>query len=79
MTDLDPVMVGEPLWTLSKDGHHSAETRVRSIPGIGLELRFTVNGELYYSHRYTEWAELEAAAREKRSDFEARGWGASYG
>lgn len=66
-------MVGEPLWTLQKDGH-SAEARVRSIPGIGLELRFTIDGELHYSHRFTVWAELEQAAKEKRGHFEARGW-----
>jgi hypothetical protein len=48
--------------------------RVRSIPGIGLELRFTIDGELHYSDRFTVWAELETAAREKRGDFEERGW-----
>jgi hypothetical protein len=73
VTELDPVMLGEPLWTLQKHGH-SAEARVRSIPGIGLELRFSIDGELYYSHRFTVWDELEQAAREKRGDFEARGW-----
>jgi hypothetical protein len=72
-TDLDPVIIGEPLWTLGKGGH-SAEARVRAIPDYGLELRFTIDGELNYSHRYTVWAELETAAREKRADFEARGW-----
>jgi hypothetical protein len=44
---LDPVIVGEPLWTLQKDGH-SAEARIRAIFGIGLELRFAINGELHY-------------------------------
>jgi hypothetical protein len=73
MTELDPVMVGEPLWTLQKDGH-SAEARVRAIPDYGLELRFSIDGELYYSHRFTAWEPLEQAAREKRSEFEARGW-----
>ena len=43
MSDLDPVLVGEPLWTLQKDGH-SAEARVRAIAGIGLELRFSIVG-----------------------------------
>jgi hypothetical protein len=72
MTDLDPVIVGEPLWTLQKDGH-SAEARVRAIPGIGLELRFSIDGELY-SHRFTAWEPLEQAAQEKKADFETRGW-----
>jgi hypothetical protein len=44
LPDLDRVMLGEPLWTLQKDGH-TAEARVRSIPGVGLELRFSVDGE----------------------------------
>jgi hypothetical protein len=39
VSDVDPVMVGEPLWTLRKDGH-VAEARVRAIPDYGLELRF---------------------------------------
>jgi hypothetical protein len=47
-------MVGEPLWTSQKDGH-SAEARVRAISSIGLELRFSIDGELYYSHRFTAW------------------------
>jgi hypothetical protein len=64
VTDLDPVMVGEPLWTLQKDGH-SAEARVRAIPDYGLELRFSIDGELYYSHRFTAWEPLEQAAREQ--------------
>jgi hypothetical protein len=66
VTDLDPVMVGEPLWTLRKDGH-SAEARVRAIAGI-LELRFSIDGELYYSHRDTAWGELDRAAQETRCE-----------
>jgi hypothetical protein len=73
VTDLDPVIVGEPLWVLRKDGH-SAEARVRAIPGIGLELRFSIDGELYYSHRFTAWEPLEQAAEEKKTDFLERGW-----
>jgi hypothetical protein len=69
VSDLDPVMVGEPLWTLRKDSH-SAEARVRAIPDYG-ELRFSIDGELYYSHRFTAWEPLEQAALEKRGDFEA--------
>lgn len=73
MTDLDPMMVGELLWVLTKDGH-AAEARVRAIAGIGLELRFSIDGELYYSHRYTAWERLEKAAAEKKTDFLERGW-----
>jgi hypothetical protein len=73
VSDLDPVIVGEPLWTLRKDGH-SAEARVRAIAGIGLELRFSIDGELYYSNRYTAWERLAEAAAEKKTDFLERGW-----
>ena len=73
MTDLDPVIVGEPLWTLQKDGH-VAEVRVRAIPAYGLELRFSIDDTLYYSHRYTAWERLEQAAAEKKTDFLERGW-----
>jgi hypothetical protein len=44
VSDLDPVMVGEPLWTLQKEGY-SAEARVRAIPGYALKLRFSIDGE----------------------------------
>jgi hypothetical protein len=73
MTELDPVMVGEPLWTLQKDGH-TAEARVRAIPDYGLELRFSIDDTLYYSHRFTAWEPLEEAAAEKKTDFLERGW-----
>ena len=67
------MMVGEPLWTLRK-GDLSAEARVRAIPDYGLELRFSIDGELYYSHRYTAWERIEEAAAEKKTDFLERGW-----
>jgi hypothetical protein len=35
VSDLDPVMIGEPLWTLRKD-RHVGEARVRAIPEYGL-------------------------------------------
>jgi hypothetical protein len=69
VTDLDPDMVGEPLWTLQKDGH-SADARVRAIPDYGLELRFSIDGE----HRFKTWEALERAAREKKADLFERGW-----
>jgi hypothetical protein len=57
VTDLDPVMVGEPLWTLQKDGH-IAEARVRAIPAYGLELRFSIDDKFYFSQRFTAWERL---------------------
>jgi hypothetical protein len=73
VTDLDPVMVGEPLWVLRKDWH-SAEARVRAIHNVGLELRFSVDDNLYFSQIFKAWEPLEQLAREKRSEFEAKGW-----
>ena len=37
---LEPVTLSEPLWVLRKE-HHTAEAHIRSIPGVGLELRFS--------------------------------------
>jgi hypothetical protein len=34
-------------------------------------LRFSIGGELYYSHRFTAWERLEEAAAEKKTDFRA--------
>jgi len=76
VTDLDPVMLGEPLWTLRK-GEHTAEARVRAIDGIGLELRYEWNRDLRASQVFKTWAELEQAADEKRRELEAKGWGDS--
>jgi hypothetical protein len=70
---LDPVIVGEPLWTLQKDGH-SASAEVRAVHGIGLELRFSIDGMLYHSQVFRQWSSLEQAAREKKADFLDRGW-----
>ena len=73
MTDLDPVMVGEPLWVLTKDGH-VAEARVRAIPDYGLELRFSIDDSLYHSQIFRDWPLLEQAAGEKKTDFLERRW-----
>jgi hypothetical protein len=70
---LEPVTLAPPLWTLTK-GTHTATAHVQAIDGVGLELRFTIDATLYHSHVFRDWASLEQAAREKRSDFEARGW-----
>lgn len=73
MSDVDPVIVGESLWTLRKDIHEASD-HVRSIDGVGLELRFMIDGSLYHSQIFRDWPALEQAAREKRGDFEERGW-----
>jgi hypothetical protein len=70
---LEPVTLAPPLWTLRKDVHESS-AHVRSIDGAGLELRFMIDGELRHSQLFRDWTLLQQAAREKRGDFEARGW-----
>ncbi len=62
-----------PLWTLRKDAHE-AFAHVRSIDGIGLALRFMIDGELRHSQVFRDWRLLEQAACEKRAEFELRGW-----
>jgi hypothetical protein len=67
-------MVGEPLWTSQKDGH-SAEARVRAISSIGLELRFSIDGELstrIASQRGNRWSrrrERSAATLRRESGY----------
>ena len=73
---LEPVTIGEPLWTLRKEGH-VAEARVRAIHSIGLELRYEWNGDLRSSEVFKSWEALEQAATEKRRELEAKGWAAA--
>jgi hypothetical protein len=72
MTELDPVMVGEPLWTLQTVNPPRLAFARFLITGWSCASR--IDGELYYSHRFTAWEPLEQAAREKKADFEERGW-----
>jgi hypothetical protein len=61
------------LWALTK-GPQSAQTVLRRIPELGLELRFIWNGELAHSQVYIEVGELLRASNSKREELEARGW-----
>jgi hypothetical protein len=70
---LEPVTPAPALWTLTK-GTHSATAHVKAIDGVGLELRFMIDGESRHSQLFRDWQLLEQAAREKRADFEERGW-----
>jgi hypothetical protein len=70
---LEPVTLAAPLWMLTKNGH-SATAHVKAIDGVGLELRFMIDATLYHSQIFRDWPSLEQAAREKRGDFEDRGW-----
>lgn len=57
-----------------KKGIHEASAHVRSIDGVGLELRFMIDGELRHSELFRDWRSLEQAAAEKKTDFLSRGW-----
>lgn len=61
------------LWTLTKDGH-GAQADVRTIEGIGFELRYIWDGDLRVSEVFRDWAALAEAAAVKRRELEARGW-----
>ena len=60
---LEPVTLAPPLWTLTKNGH-TAEAHVKAIDGVGLELRFMIDGELRHSQLFRDWQLLERAAKE---------------
>jgi hypothetical protein len=69
--DLRPQRV----WTLHK-GEHAAAIDLKAVPGIGVEIVLTVNGEprktrLFRSH---EQAELVGAIADTRAMFEGKGW-----
>ncbi len=70
---LEPVTLAPPLWTLTKNGH-TATAHVRAIDGVGLELRFVIDGELRHSQIFRAWPSVEQTAADKKSDFERRGW-----
>jgi hypothetical protein len=61
------------LWRMTK-GRHIAEAVVRRVPGIGLELRYALDGELRTSRVHRDTAALVADAQRKRSEMEAKGW-----
>jgi hypothetical protein len=47
---------------------------VRTIDGIGLELRYEWDGDLRASQIFKSWDVLEQAADEKRRELDGRGW-----
>jgi hypothetical protein len=55
-------------------GRHVAEATVRRVPGVGLELRYALDGELRTSRVHRATATLVADAEGKRSEMEAKGW-----
>ena len=74
--DLGQQTAGPPqlaLWRMTK-GRHIAEAVVRRVPGIGLELRYALDGELRTSRVHRDTATLVADAEGKPSEMEATGW-----
>jgi hypothetical protein len=61
------------LWRMTKGGQ-VAEAVIRRVPGIGLELRYALDGELRSSQVHRDAAALAADAHGKRSEMEAKGW-----
>ena len=61
------------LWTLSKDGNEATAT-ARAIHAVGLELRFSWNGELRVSQVYRDLEPLKEHAEAKRLELLERGW-----
>ena len=70
-----PGQVSAPalLWALRKGGNEATAT-MRSIHGIGLELRFAWNGDLRWSQVYRDPADLREHAEAKRTELVQRGW-----
>lgn len=54
------------LWRMTKD-RHVAEAVVRRVPGIGLELRYALDGELRVSRVHRDTATLAATGRNART------------
>jgi len=61
------------LWTLTK-GDNRARAVSRSVPGVGVELRFIWNDDTRETQGYRNVIELAAAASAKREALLAAGW-----
>ena len=63
-------------WTARK-GERTAESRARVLPGVGLELRILVDGELVWSRLVRLGGEVKLLghlSERCREDFEKLGW-----
>jgi hypothetical protein len=61
------------LWALTKNAHR-LEAVQRVVRGLGLALRFAIDGELCRSQIYRNGGDLREAAAAKRPEAEAKGW-----
>lgn len=66
-------MTDAVLWTLTK-GEHRARAVTRSVPGVGVELRYIWNDDTRATQVYRNTVELAAAASAKREELIASGW-----
>ena len=66
-------MTDATLWTLVK-GPNRARAISRSVPGVGVELRFTWNDDTRSTQVYRNVIELAAVANAKREELIAAGW-----
>ena len=63
----------QPVWRLVKSEQH-AQAHARAVPGVGVELVITVDGERRSAQMYRGGLELGMAAAEKRQSLLDRGW-----
>ena len=61
------------LRTLAEEPNR-ARAVTRTVPGVGVELRYEWSGELRQSQVYRNGEELAAAANAKREELIANGW-----
>ena len=66
-------MTGVTLWTPTK-GENRARAVSRSVPGVGVELRFIWNDDTRSTQVYRNVVELAAAANAKREQLRVAGW-----
>jgi hypothetical protein len=70
-----PAAAGDEItiWTLTKAGHF-ARAVTRTVPGIGVELRFVWDDDTRATQVYRNTVELAQAASAKREELIAAGW-----
>ena len=75
----DSLACSATIWTLRKSDHVAA-AEIRSITGVGLDLRYLANGVLRETRLFrgsTAGTEALDTALTKREELEAKGWRAN--
>ena len=65
--------IDRPLWTLQR-GARRAQAIAREVPGVGLELRIDIDGELRWSKLYRGGVGVGMEAAAKRTALLEKGW-----